>query len=292
MDPNVAKLLGYAAISAGVGLGGAGLYGLTKYIHDSSLLGAGQGRSGRIKKRENLLAVPQKTELKNLINSDNVEESNSTNPAEMITDDSSNDGKSDLSAAELEDMRNPDAADVYKQSGWFSDVLGEPFLAGAATPMAAIAPGVATYIIGKKLIDQKRKANLQKEINKAKNEFELALSKTSSELQQQIDALYKSADLKPTELMKDPPSSISVAARPEAAGMGIGPSGLAYAVGLAPGVGALLGWMIMNRQMKKDPDRQKLKELNNLLKRDVASGALTSGIDLEENKEGKPTFKL
>lgn len=298
MDPNVAQLLRYAAISAGVGLGGAGLYGLTKYIHDKSLLGPGQGREARIKRREKLLAIPKSRQLGEILSNEKAEESVPVNQAEMLADNSENQNKSDLTPAMIEDMRNPDEADVYKSSSLgslVSEYVGEPFLAGALTPMAAIAPGIATYVIGKKLIDQHRKAKLQSEIDKAKKEFESVLSKTSSDLQQQVDELYKSADYKFTPLHPADRPMISVPALPEAAqpaAPGFGITGLSYILGLAPGAGALLGWALMNRHMKKDPDKQKLKELNNLLKRDIASGALSSGIDLEEGKEGKPTFKL
>jgi hypothetical protein len=44
--------------------------------------------------------------------------------------------------------------------------------------------------------------------------------------------------------------------------------------------------------MKSEPQQRKLKELNNLLKRDISLDSLSSGIDLDESNEGKPTFKL
>lgn len=294
MDPNIAKLLRYAAISAGVGIGGAGLYGLAKYVHDQSLLGGRQGQKGRIKRRESLLATPQSRQLAELLKSESVGEDTSSNPAEMLSD--AKDNQSDLPKALIEDMQNPDQAEPYKQSNiWESmkdtakEVVGEPMLAGALTPIAAIAPAAATFIIGQRLVNQYRKAKIQKQIDKAKKEFEAALSKTSSELQLQIDELYKEAENKYEAI---PAENILPASQP-AAGVGIGPSGLAYTAGLAPGAGALLGWMLMHRYMKKDPEAQKLRELNALLKRDIASGALSSGIDLEEGKEeGKPTFKL
>lgn len=293
MDPNVAKLLSYAAISAGVGLGGVGLYGLTKYIHDESLLGERQGQKGRLKKREALLSIPKSRHLQELIKAEPSETEQASNPSKMLSD--ATDNESDLPKADIEDMKNPDGSNVYKTSnvsdivgGPLTEFFGEPILAGALTPIAAVAPAAATYLIGQRLVDQYRKSKIQKQIDKAKKEFETALSKTSSELQLQIDELYKSADSQ----YKAIPAEDIIPANAPPASMSWGPSGIAYTLGLAPGAAALLGWTLMNRYMKKDPDAQKLKEMNALLKRDIASGALGGGIDIEEDKEGKPSFKL
>lgn len=271
MDPNVAQLLQYAAISAAVGAGGAGLYGLTKYLHDQDLVGSGQG--GRLSKFERRISIPKSKKLPALLEAKQnvpVSPSDMTSDAEME--------KSDLLPEEVEDMKGPDKAASISQ------YLGEPALFGAATPLAMLGPGVATFIIGSRLIDQHRKSEMDEKIEQAKKEFEAALSKTSScKLQEDIDSLYKSAD------WKDVPDKD---VQPSPYGMGFSPSNLAFMAGLSPGVGAALGWYLMSNRMKDDPEKQKLKQLNNLLKRDIASGALSSGLDIEENEEGKPKFKL
>ena len=274
MNPNVEQLLNYAAISAAVGAGGAGLYGLAKYLHDQDMVGSGQG--GRLSKFERRIAIPKSKKLPALLE---AKQNAPVNPADMTSDAEME--KSDILPEEQEDMKGPDKA------ASITEYLGNPALFGAATPIAMLAPGLATFVIGSRLIDQRRKAEMEEKIQKAKKEFEDALSKnSSSKLQQDIDALHKSAG---KDDWKDIPAS---EVQPSPYGIGVSPTGLAFLAGLGPGVGATLGWYLMNNKMKDDPERQKLKQLNNLLKRDISSGALSSGLDIEEDEEGKPKFKL
>lgn len=313
LSPEWQYLLNTAALSAGLGLGGAGAYGLTKLIHDKSLFGTGQGMAGRIKKKEKLLATPKSPALKAVLTEE--DKNKPSNPAEMTSD--AEKEKSDLTPAQIEDMTNPDE-DAYKQSNLASDLLqkgenamgavgdylkeevGAPGLRGALYPIAFLAPGLATFIVGKRLINQYRKANIKSEIADAKKEFEQALSKTSNDLQAEIDSLWKQADSTKWVPMEAETVAAITKKTPEgktpAAGSFFPETGLvpnsAWLLGLAPGVGALIGWHLMSQKMKKDPDVQKLKELNSMLKRDIASGALSNELSLEESKKGKPVFKL
>lgn len=316
ISPEWQYLLNTAALSAGLGLGGVGAYGITKLIHDKSIFGSGQGISGRIKKKEKLLATPKSPAFKAMLAAEGKDKP--SNPADMISD--AEKEKSDLTPAQIEDMTNPDE-DAYKQSNLASDLLqkgenamgavgdylkeevGAPGLRGALYPIAFLAPGLATFAIGKRLVNQYRKANIKREIEDAKKEFEQALSKTSNDLQANIDSLWKEAAGLDTSKLIPMTPEISAAitgntpdAKTPSAGYLFPESGFvpnsAWLLGLAPGVGALIGWHLMSQKMKKDPDVQKLKELNAMLKRDVASGALSNELSLEENKKGKPVFKL
>ena len=140
------------------------------------------------------------------------------------------------------------------------------------------APAAATYLIGKNLLDRYRKRQFQAELDKAKGEFESILSKSSSAIQKDVDSLFFAKTASP----EIPSSEQSLFSGP----------GLGYYLGLPIGVGGIAGWLLMNQKMKSEPQQRKLKELNNLLKRDISLDSLSSGIDLDESSEGKPTFKL
>lgn len=275
MDPNVKQLLTYAAISAGAGLGGVGLYGLGKYLHDESMFGL-PGQESRAKRMEKRIAIPKSHKLEDYVPSD------VSSPADMLPE-KADETTSDLSQGVIDDMENPKEPGE-KVSTSLGEYLTEPMLYGMATPAAMLAPGILTFMLGTRLIDQNRKQKMDKKIDKAKKEFELALSKQSSDLQLQIDGLVKQAI--------DPIPADKIERSPDPHGLNFSIPGAAYALGLAPGVGALLGWMMMQNKMKDDPDKAKLKTLQSMLKRDIASGALASGIDLEQSDEGKPKFKL
>jgi hypothetical protein len=274
MDPNVKQLLNYAAISTGVGLGAAGLYGLGKYLHDKSMFGL-PGQESRIKTIEKRIAIPKSRKLEAYMPEDVA------SPADMLPE-KADETTSDLSKEIIEDMENP--KEPGEKVSNLKSYLTEPMLYGIATPTAMLAPGILTFMLGTRLIDQSRKQEMDKKIEKAKKEFELALSKKSSDIQLQIDGLAKQAwDSIPRDKIKKIPDPY---------GVNFSVPGVAYAIGLAPGVGALLGWLYMQKKMENDPEKAKLKTLQSMLKRDIASGALSSGIDLEETDEGKPKFKL
>ena len=287
-DADKSQLLNYSLISALVGLGGAGAYGLVKGIHDNTALS-----SSRLRKYENRLRAPKsKKQDKYLPESPVLALPNQSAPSEMLSDADMN--QSDLPAGtnyNLSDISGYDKSSGIASTGPVVDPSTgatvhtpiEPgainsMLAGALTPIAALAPAAATYLIGKNLIDRYRKRQFQAELDKAKGEFESILSKSSSAIQKDVDSLLFTKTAEPDT----PSSEKSVFSGP----------GIGYYVGLPIGVGGILGWALMNQKMKSEPQQRKLKELNNLLKRDISLDSLSSGIDLDESNEGKPTFKL
>ena len=223
-------------------------------------------------------------------------------PSEMLSDD--NMSQSDLPADTKYNLSDTSGYD--KSSGVLKDrgiasvtpegeatqYTNEPgflnsMIAGTAMPLAIMAPAAATYLLGKNLIDRYRKQQFNKELEKAKDEFEGILSKSSSSsLQKNVDSLFfsKIAESKATVKWEDRPvpSSDNLLSK----------NGLGFMLGLPVGIGGVLGYFLMNQKMKSEPQQRKLKELNNLLKRDISLDSLSSGIDLDEGSEGKPTFKL
>jgi len=274
MDPNVKQLLNYAAISAGVGLGGVGLYGLGKYLHDESMFGL-PGQESRLKSMEKRIAIPKSHKIEKYLPNDIA------SPTDMLPE-KADETTSDLSQETIDDMENPKELSE-KASGW-GEWITEPLVYGMATPTAMLAPGILTFMLGTRLIDKARKEKMESKIEKAKKEFEKVLSKQSSELQLQVDGLVKQAI--------DPIPPDKIQRTPDPHGPGLNIPGAAFALGLTPGIGMLLGWWYMQNKMKNDEDRAKLKSMQSLLKRDIASGAFASGVDLEETTEGKPKFKL
>ena len=285
-DADKKQLLNYSLISALVGLGGAGAYGLVKGIHDNTALS-----SSRLRKYENRLRAPKsKKQDKYLPESPVLSLPAQSNPSEMLSDADMNQSDlpadtnynlSDISGYDKSSGINP-AGNIDPSTNAPVDIATEPgvtnsMLAGALTPIAMIAPAAATYLIGKNLLDRYRKRQFQAELDKAKGEFESILSKSSSAIQKDVDSLLFAKTAVDT-----PSSEKSVLSGP----------GIGYYVGLPIGVGGLLGWALMNQKMKSEPQQRKLKELNNLLKRDISLDSLSSGIDLDESNEGKPTFKL
>ena len=285
-DADKKQLLNYSLISALVGLGGAGAYGLVKGIHDNTALS-----SSRLRKYENRLRAPKsKKQDKYLPESPVLSLPAQSNPSEMLSDADMNQSDlpadtnynlSDISGYDKSSGINP-AGNIDPSTNAPVDIATEPgvtnsMLAGALTPIAMIAPAAATYLIGKNLLDRYRKRQFQAELDKAKGEFESILSKSSSAIQKDVDSLLFAKTAVDT-----PSSEKSVFSGP----------GIGYYVGLPIGVGGLLGWALMNQKMKSEPQQRKLKELNNLLKRDISLDSLSSGIDLDESNEGKPTFKL
>ena len=297
-DADKSQLLNYSLISALVGLGGAGAYGLVKGIHDNTALS-----SNRLRKYENRLKLPKsKKQDKYLPESPVLSLPDQSAPSEMLSDADMN--QSDLPADTKYNLS--DISGYGKSSGILKDrgigsvtpegeytqYTNEPgffnsMITGALMPAAMIAPAAATYLLGKNLIDRYRKHQFNKELEKAKDEFEGILSKSSSSsLQKDVDSLFfsKTAGGPETVEWKDSgrPSSDNLLSTP----------GFGLMLGLPVGVGGLLGWALMNQKMKSDPQQRKLKELNNLLKRDISLDSLSAGIDLDESSQGKPTFKL
>lgn len=200
--------------------------------------------------------------------------------------------QSGLSGEEMEDMRNESSL-KQSEDGAIDRWLTGPVLAGAAWPIAAIAPGVATYILGTRLVDMRRKQRIDDELKKAKREFEAALNEPTSKISSALDELADST--KQASEYGIPGSGdlkFSLPEPPEAHGLTNFPGNLSYLLmGLPVGIGGLVGWKLMNESMKEDPERRKLKELNALLRRQTGEEVLHSGIDLEE-QDGNVKFKL
>ena len=74
--------------------------------------------------------------------------------------------------------------------------------------------------------------------------------------------------------------------------LGWSPRGVAFGAGLPIGIGGLLGWTLMSGKMKSVPEKRKLKELQTLLKREIAADSLSAGIDLSADADGKPKYNL
>jgi hypothetical protein len=205
--------------------------------------------------------------------------------------------QSGLSGEEMEDMRNEDSLKQSSEDGIVDRWLTGPVLAGAAWPVAAIAPGIATYILGTRLVDMRRKQRIDDELKKAKREFEAALNEPSSKISSALDELAYSVKQAADGVRALPGLDPSVAVmkeRPpvEASGLTNFPGNISYLLmGLPVGIGGLVGWKLMHESMKEDPERRKLKELNALLRRQTGEEVLHAGIDLEE-QDGNVKFKL
>jgi len=292
-DSDKKQLLQYAGISATAGLGVAGMYGLLKLLYDKSNLS-----KNRLKKYETRVSIPGSKFLKKEDKSDIIM-SAPQNPSEMLSDDDSS--QSELSPEIVDQILDPVKSSEDGRT-WGEENLLNPYIAGALTPIAMILPGVATYHFSKKLIDTHRRSNLDKELKKAKKEFEAVLNKTASDLQKQVD------DLATKKAWRFPGSSIWEAIRgtgkpeigiigappppPPASSPGFDFPGIFYTAGIPVGVGALLGATLMNRKMKNEPERRELKELQKLLQRQIADKAQGSVIDIEKDEEGKTVFDL
>jgi hypothetical protein len=274
------RLANFAAISALTGTGAAGVYGLLKLLHDKSNLA-----ENRLKKYETRVSIPGSRKLKKEDKSDallNVPKDQS----DMLSDADSS--QSEISPELMDQMSDP--VKSSDERTFAEKYVINPYIAAALTPLAMVVPGVATYHLGKKLVDMGRKSKLDKELVKAKKEFEAVLNKTSSDLQKQVDDLAtKSAFLGG---LFGTGQKGTIGAPGPASGPELSAKGLAYVAGLPAGVGLLLGAALMNRKMKADPERRQLKELQGLLRRQISEKAQGSVIDIEEGQEGKPTFNL
>ncbi len=285
-DADLKDLLRTTAISAGLGVGAAGLYGLTKLIHDK-----GTFAKNRLTRAEKRISLPNS---KKLVLKDPP--ASGSPQTQMLSD--ADVRQSDLSPELIAKVKNDLAAGDYdqqaKSSAWLSDIFDKVkggYLHGALKPVAIAAPALAMFVVGKKLIDGRRKKIMDEQLAQAKQEFEAVLSKASSDLQNQVDAIHAKVAAKEDfqSGTKGGPPNTSAAE----SGIGYSPQNLAYTIpGLATGIGGLLGWWMMHQTLKKDPEVRKLRELQSFLKRDLASQSLSAGIDLEETPEGKSTFKL
>jgi hypothetical protein len=264
-----------AAMSALGGIGVGAFTGGAKEVRDATSIG--ETRRNKYRRRD---AIPLSRRL-------NKEEPKA-DPSKMLPDNKGT--ESDLSEEEADDVVNDDAT---KQSGfgdWLSETVGEltdenvlkPALAGAALPIATLAPGVITYMLTKRFLDRGRASRMDEEVAKAKREFEQALNEPGSKLACELtEFATKCAEvnaLAPAEDVSDE-------------GLGMLGNASYYALGVPAGIGALIGWKMMQDRMGNDPERRKLKELNALLRRETTSKVIEGGLDLED-EDGNVKFKL
>lgn len=287
-NANTQNLLNYAGISALIGAGAAGTYGLSKYLYDKYSLPDDIG-----KLQKNIEAATGSEE----------EEEEDLEEAYMLSDEST-----EPSAISLKErkrlMANKEAA--FRFSDFFdSKTYNEAPLYGLATPLAMIAPALLTFHFGKKFLDRRRNNSLDQQVVDAKEEFEQALSEKTSSLQQDIDAVYyrvKDAGLLdfPTwsGLRKDGdilPASIGGPARvvhPNGTvesiyGPSAGPSGLTWLLGATAGLSGIGGYLLLKKRLEEEAELKKVKALKNMLNKDLASSALQSGLKVVEDSDGK-----
>jgi len=271
-------LLGLAAASALTGAGLGAFAGGARDIRDITDLGA-----TRRKKYESRAALP----LSHRLREDGQMEAAPVDASRMLPEGSP---ESDLSEEERDDVANEAA---LKQSSWLGDRVGgfaaknilHPALYGAALPIALVAPGAASFLLTKRMLDRRREKQLSDEVEQAKKEFEEALNVPLSKISADLSDLAMSS-VKRSSVDRAP--AVDASKRPGRGLLG----NLAYAaLGVPTGVGALIGWKLMQDRMENDPDKRKLKELNALLRRETAAKVLEGGIDLE-NEGDSIRFRL
>jgi SOS-response transcriptional repressor LexA len=271
-DENLNKLLQYAAISSLVGSGVAGMYGLSKYFSDKYTL---PKRIDSLKEQMN--------KAKNINFSE--EEEKETPPVQSL----------DNSA----DLQLVDANEEEKLSSFNKEAMGdlEYYLGaithGAALPIAAIAPALLSYHFTKKYIDRNRNKRLSKDLDKAKQEFQNILNADSSPLKEAVDNLYishkQAASPEVNEKGMIDPETGEVALPNY--GFSLSLPGLAYAGGSLAGLSGLGAYLMLRKKLRKDPEFEKAKALEKVLRKSLSADALQSGIDISE-ENGKKVIDL
>lgn len=287
-NANDNKLLNYAAISALIGLGGAGAYGLAKYYHDKMVLP---------KELKNLEKDIYTVRNENFLTED---EPPAEEPSLLPEAKSAQEKRSTIP------LLDPN---VYVNALYY----------GAATPLAILAPGMLTFHFAKKYLDKKRNERLGADLEAAKLEFEDVLSKKSA-LQEEVDGL--AADTKQADFMagirewwNDTPESettqssglripgvnieLQPASTTDSEGNtaydyrpGFGPLGLTFMLGSLAGLSGLGGYMLMRNKLKDDPEAKKTKALKNLLKKELAESAIQAGIKVKDDPSGQKRIEL
>jgi hypothetical protein len=150
------------------------------------------------------------------------------------------------------------------------------------------------------------------------------LKKTGSDLQRRVDRLYKQAATEAElraqyDALKNPDDK-SYADKSKAEGINLDPSLVPFAsdeaansfagkatnwfsnteigsklltyLGLPLGVGAVAGYLYINDKMKKTPELRKRRELQALLKRDLAAQAGEQGLSIKDDPQGNTYVDL
>jgi hypothetical protein len=313
------RLLDFAAVSGLAGIGAAGTYGLLKLLYDKSNLS-----KNRLKKYETRVSIPGSRRLNKKDKSDALLHASKKNPPPTESPSWLSDTLSDADSSQSDKEIMDQLSDLVKSSQFNKNSEDEqeskakkyifnPYIAGALTPLAMIVPGITTFHFGKKLIDTARQSKLDKELAKAKKEFEQVLNKTSNDLQKQVNDLAvdglatktgegffsdSAAELfhtlfgKPGRKSDWPVPAAPPPGPPPPASPGLSVGGISYLAGLPVGIGLLGGVLLMNRVMKREPERRHLNELKNLLKRQISDKAQGPVIDIEKSPEGNSTFIL
>lgn len=316
---NLARL---ALMSGGVGIASAGGYGLTKLIYDNLI------RPTTIDKLEKqMTSIKRKPKSNDLmLDSDEPAMLPDDSSAESSLT------KEELGAEDMEDKSkvasDEEAASVpltpEEKIEAGNNPFNNPFVYGATIPLALAVPAISTFWLSRKLIDKARASKLDSDVAQAKEEFEEVLKKTGSDLQRRVDRLYKQAATEEQlraqyDALKNPDDK-SYADKSKAEGINLDPSLVPFAsdeaansfagkatnwfsnteigsklltyLGLPLGVGAVAGYLYINDKMKKNPELRKRRELQALLKRDLAAQAGEQGLSIKDDPQGNKYVDL
>jgi hypothetical protein len=297
-NANMQNLLNYAGISALIGTGAAGAYGLSRYLYDKYSL---PDDIGKLQKNIEMATGSGNYEEEDVDEEDSDE-------ALMLSDESNE--PSGVSLENRKRIASRKAAAFKLKDFIDSKTYSEAPLYGFGTPLAMIAPAMLTFHFGKKFLDRKRNNKLDEKVVEAKEEFEQALSEKTSALQQDIDSLYpvvKQAglfDLPTWTGLRDDvdrlPASIGGPARivhPDGTiesiyGPSAGPSGLTWLIGATAGLSGVGGYLLLKKKLEEEAERKKVKALKNMLNKDLASSAFQSGLKVVEGPDGKKNVDI
>ena len=292
MNPDYKKLLGYAGISALTGAGVAGAYGLSKELYRLLLQDKNiRDAEGKINQAEGTPSLDESTAVEVtpalLEESTAVEDLPPVALAELATQYKSAEGQVEALISDI-------GASVSSQASSLWDTIYEegsgPLMYGVAAPIAMIAPGVLTYHFAKKLIDHNRNKALAAKVQTAKEEFQEALSSKSSSINKRIDDLYYKATKQSTGGASMVPKIIEPV--PKAYGLGLGPTGLVYALGATTGIAGILAYMALSAKLENNPDKEKAKRLKQLLSADLSAQSAETSVGLTEDALGNKSVKF
>lgn len=280
------KLLQYAAISALIGAGGAGLYGAGRFLHDK-LLGP-----GKIEDMENEINTVLQITPEEAVKAEEVVAPSAVPALEDIASDN-------LLEAKLATVKTANPFGHLLEPKHYTDAL----YYGVATPLAMLVPAMLSFHFGKKLMDRIRNNSLSGQVEAAKNEFEEVLNQKQSNLKDQIDSLYlmtKEAVRPQREDIKIGPITLpGYTTDADGAqsfevkhGPGVGPLGLTFLAGTLTALSGLAGYTLMRNQLKDNPEAKKVKALKSLLKKELASNVLETGLIVDETSDGQKRIEL
>ena len=292
MNPDYKKLLGYAGISALTGAGVAGAYGLSKELYRLLLQDKNiRDAEGKINQAEGTPSLDESTAVEVtpalLEESTAVEDLPPVALAELATQYKSAESQVGALLSSIGDSVSSQASSLWDTI--YEEGSG-PLMYGVAAPIAMIAPGVLTYHFAKKLIDHNRNKALAAKVQTAKEEFQEALSSKSSSINKRIDDLYYKATKQSTGGASMVPKIIEP--EPKAYGLGLGPTGLVYALGATTGIAGILAYMALSAKLENNPDKEKAKRLKQLLSADLSAQSAETSVGLTEDALGNKSVKF